>query len=45
VQRVGVMLLTTLFVLAGAVGAVVLVVEIRAALKERQRERDLDRRG
>lgn len=36
------MLLTTLFVLAGIVGAIVLVVEVRAALLQRQRERELD---
>lgn len=36
------MVLTTLFVLAGAVGAVVLIVEIRSALKERRRARERD---
>ncbi len=38
------MLLTVLFVLAGSVGAVVLVVEIRSALRSRARERDARRR-
>jgi hypothetical protein len=37
------MLLTLLFVLAGTVGGVVLVVEIRSALRERARRDDTKR--